>query len=172
MKRIGCLLTAVTVALSIAACGSSQTKTVIETATGAGTSVRNITAASSTTASTAMTKAQAAKLYLTDVAQANAALKKLESEVTRSTPEAQGQTDAKPVVTAYQTADEKLLDLAQQYPPAATDIKAMVTDDSAVVADYQDIAAPTNQQADQDIAKDQAAVNIVRSDLGLPQRTN
>jgi hypothetical protein len=167
---------ALTVALSslaIVGCGSSQTKTVTAAAAPLATSSSATSSSSSTTTSStsqAMTQAVAGKAYQRDVAPANKALDKFQSEVSGSPTNSQIAQASKPAVTAISTANGSLLTLAQRYPAAATDIKSLVTADTALSGDLQVPQDLTGNQLTQDLSKVNAAVSIVHSDLGLPQR--
>ena len=69
----------------------------------------------------------------------------------------------------------KLLEIAQKYPAAANDLKALVTAFSALQGDLENLTTVNTFNASswvQGFTKDAAALNaavaIVRSDLGLP----
>jgi hypothetical protein len=169
-------LTVALTSLAVVGCGSAQTKTVTAAAapvtSSATSSATSPSSPSSTTTSSttqAIPQAEAGKIYLRDIAPANRAITTLGDETNSSTSTAQLQQDAKPVVNADEILDEKLLNLAQQYPKASSDLKTLVTADAAYSAELSDTADLTASQLTQTQARVGAAVNIVRSDLGLPQ---
>jgi hypothetical protein len=126
-----------------------------------------------------MTKAQAGKQYLALAAPLNAAVNAFQASTQYSTTGPEVATKAKPVIGALNTADAALLDLAQKYPAGAPDLKALVKPDSGLIADLTDVAqinalsqSTWVQQLTQDASQERADANIVRSDLGLPQKSN
>lgn len=149
-------------AVSVVGCGA-QTKTVTQNAPA--TQTQASTTQTRTTA--AMTKAQAAKVFLADVAPTQVAAHKLNRELTASTTDAQLQRFGKPYIQAMQAANAKLLDLAQEYPAAATDLKALVNADTGEISDLQAPSSINAHQLVSDINATHSASEIVRSDLGL-----
>jgi hypothetical protein len=179
---IGPVLTGLCTIASIAglaACGSSSTTTVTRTATSnrSGSAATTTASSPSTTAST-MTKAQAAQAYLSAVGPANAALKQFEKKAggwNDSTTASEVQAAADPVVKAARQYQQGVIALARSYPPAAADLKALVTADAPFVADLSTAstlnalnASSWVQQLARDANNATTAANIVRSDLGLP----
>lgn len=83
-----------------------------------------------------------------------------------------------PFVTALTNADSKLVSV--QWPgQAETDIRALITDDGAMIGDLNALGSANmitgssvETQLSEDLGKQQAAVSLVRSDLHLPQDTN
>jgi hypothetical protein len=165
---------ATALAVAVAGCGGS-TKTV--TAPAPATQAPAATATPSATAS-AMTKEQAAHAYLTAVAPADAIGKAFFAKAKAwpdSTSGSQAASDAKPYVQAITDLRTKLLDLAKAYPAAATDLKAMVNANAPVQGDLAGLAnvdglseSSWGQQFATDASKMSSAIDIVRSDLGLP----
>jgi hypothetical protein len=128
------------------------------------------------TTQSAPSKQELAQEYLRIVAPANAALdtfNKKESSYDKNTTTQQVATDLAPVIAAYQEADNALLRVS--WPSSiATDVKAMVTADGALIGDLQattvqDVLSSGSwaTQVSQDGGKSVAAANIVRADLGL-----
>jgi hypothetical protein len=69
----------------------------------------------------------------------------------------------------------KLLGIATAYPPAAADLKALVTSYNPVIRDLQSASAQNSVNASSwlrrlasDLTKTRTAAAMVRSDLGLP----
>ena len=141
-------------------------------------SARGGSATTSTTAPAGMTRAQAAEDYQSDVGPANAAVGAFQQKAqawTDSTTATQAEADAQPLIRAINALEPKLLQLAQQYPSAATDLKAQVTAAATVAGDLTSLGSQTTFSASSwvqgfttDAAKLGAASKIVRSDLGLP----
>ena len=149
--------------LALAGCGGAaqtQTHAVGQTPT------------TQTTQTAGMTKAQAGKAYLAAIAPANKALDTWKVKVQRySGNETQDQlaADAQPLVDVIGQTETKLSQLASDYPPAATDIKAQL---AAVGALRGDLASVENTSAwEQQLLRDSGTANsdakIVRTDLGL-----
>ena len=159
--------------LVLSACSSGGSTTATTTTTTQGPST---TQASSTTAAT--TKAQAGSSYLAAVGPSNSAMDSFSTEAqawTDSTTDSQAEDQAQPLIAAIRTLEPKLLAIATDYAPAATDLKAEVNAAAAVQGDLASLsnvnflnASSWTQQFASDAAKLGAASNIVRSDLGLP----
>lgn len=155
----------VVAALGLAACGSSQVTTVTQTTQHTATAH-------------GMSRAQAGRIYESDVAPAEAALTTFSTKAsawTDSTTGDQADADSQPVVAALDRLSGQLLSLAQQYPPAASDIKSQVKAYTPVEGDLATIssqsifsAASWVQQFMTDVSNTKAASAIVLSDLGLP----
>ena len=156
-------------AIALVGCGGT-TKTVTQTAPATQTT--------QTAPTTAMTRAQAGQAYVSAVAAVNAAGNAFNAKTqsyTDSTTGDQVTADAQPFIHALTALNAKLLSIANAYPPAAADLKALVTAYNPVIGDLQSASA-TNafnasswaQQLVADLSKTKAAVAIVRSDLGLP----
>jgi hypothetical protein len=171
------------VAAALGGCGSSSTTTRTKTVAAAPASAKSTSQSTSSTSrsstSTAVTKAEAGKQYLTIAAPLNATAKQVFASIKDSDNGQQVATKAKPLVAALNTANHQLITLASDYPTASSDLKALVKDDSALVADLTDVANVNGlsesswaQQVSRDESQDAAAVNIVRSDLGLPQKSS
>jgi hypothetical protein len=169
--RIFATFVAILGAVAIAACGSTSTTT--KTKTVAAAPLSSSTSISST--SRGVSKAQAAKAYLADVAPANSAGDAFKKSINNNSTGPQIAQAARPLISAYNAANNKLDQLAQLYPPAGTDLKALVNSDSHVVADLSDASTVTStnsgswiQQLTTDLTSTKSDANIVRSDLGLP----
>jgi len=98
---------------------------------------------------------------------------------TGSTGDAAAERDAQPFVQALTNLRTGLLALANSYPPVATDIKALVTAYAPAIGDLKSLgslsafdASSWVQQFESDASKTDAAIAIVRSDLGLPQKSS
>ena len=166
------ITSAVAGSLAIAGCGG--------VAQQAAQPVKSAPTPTTQTVPQAMTKAQAARTYSADIAQPNAVLNSLKAKMNadwaNQTP-AQDATDAQPLVAAITTLRPKLLNLAQQYPAVAVDLKADVSAQAQLQADLVSLGSLdatdlSGQQAwVQQFAKDASGANaagsIVRSDLGL-----
>lgn len=161
--------------LALVGCGGSPKK---PTQTARAKNVFQTTrVVSRTTKAVTMTKQQAGQAYLTAAAPANAAGVALAGKMrayTDSTPGSQISADARPVERRLTELNGKLLAIAAAYPPAATDLKALVTAYSAVVRDLRSATAQSSINATSwlrrlaaDLTKTQTAAAIVRSDLGL-----
>jgi hypothetical protein len=187
-KRLDAIALASLLAFGLAACGgSTKTVTARQPSTGQTTAGAAPTRSSSTPASqptgssSRTTKAQAAKTYLADVAPANAAIDKMESQfkaATSSTTAGQLAAEAQPVETDLAHVDGELSSLATAYPAAASDLKALISADAVVIEDLAGIRSLTNDDAkgafdqlNQDLGKLSGAVAVVRGDLGLPQKS-
>ena len=118
-----------------------------------------------------------AQTYLRIVAPANSVVttfRKKAADWNDNTTNPQAAKEAAPVIAAFEKADNELLRV--DWPPAtAVDVKALVTADGALIGDLNalenvDLLSAGNwaNQFSQDAGKVSAAVNIVRSDLGLP----
>jgi hypothetical protein len=82
------------------------------------------------------------------------------------------------LIGAYQKALAGLVKLAPAYPPASDDIKDLIKANSTHVGDLEGIATLTvlnsgswQQQVARDGEASNAALAIVRSDLGLPPKS-
>ena len=140
------------------------------------------TSAAPTTVAT-MTKAQAATAYEeagqpVNTAQFNFA-GQMQKWTTATTPQ-QAQSQAQPLLAAVEAVQARLAEIADQYPPAAADLRA----DAAAAAQVRatlltlshlnaDVSVATFRQHYNDaIATLIGASNVVRADLGLPHTTN
>lgn len=114
--------------LALVGCGESPKK---PTQTDRAKNIlRTTTVASRTTPAVTMTKQQAGQAYLAAVAPANAAGAALAGKMrayTDSTPGSQISAEARPVERRLTELNPKLLGIATAYPPAAADLKALVT---------------------------------------------
>jgi hypothetical protein len=126
---------------------------------------------------TTVSIAALAQQYLAIVAPANTALDTFDRKLAAlgSSPTgAQIATVATPLITAINVADQQLLRVA--WPPnIKTDINSLVTAESALAADLGTAASQNALTASTwesaltaDAGKLNAAVSIVRADLGLP----
>ncbi len=163
--------TLVGLALVASACSSTPSASKALTTTPA-------TAGSTSTTSTTLTKAQAAQRYLAIATPVNNAAATLQTQAngwTNSTTNVEMAADAHPVIQAITEAIPSLLKLAQDYPPAANDLKALVLAVSAVSGDLNGLAdlnelnlSTWESQFKHDESIESAATATVRSDLGLP----
>jgi hypothetical protein len=94
---------------------------------------------------------------------------------TDSTPGSQISAAARPFERRLTELNGKLLGIATAYPPAAADLKALVTAYNPVIHDLRSASAQNSvngsswlQRLASDLTKTQTAAAIVRSDLGLP----
>jgi hypothetical protein len=125
-----------------------------------------------------MTKQQAERAYLAAVAPANAAGAALAAKMQAypgSAPGSQISAVARPVEQRLSALNGKLLGIASAYPPAAADLRALVTAYSPVIRDLRSTTGQhsTNalswlQRLATDLTKTRTAAAVVRSDLGLP----
>jgi hypothetical protein len=125
------------------------------------------TTATSSTPGASITKAQAAKRYLADVAAGNAVANTLSGELTSSTSSAHLRSDGVPFIRVTRRLDPKLAALAGEYPPAAASLKAEIGADKALITDF---AQGSEASLSEDIQANQSAVDLVRSDLGLSRK--
>jgi hypothetical protein len=149
--------------LAIAGCGGGSSRS---------------TSASGTATAGTMTKEQAAHTYLAAVATPNAVLRTFLAKAngwTDATPSTQTAADAKPLIDAITTLRRKLQALAAAYPPAATDLKAVVAAQAVLQGDLASLesvnaldASSFAQTVTRDARALRAATAIVRSHLGLP----
>lgn len=178
MKRVRSVIGigATAVSLALVGCGGSA-KNAAQTAPAKNIS-QTTTVASQTTPAVTMTKQQAGRAYLAAVAPANAAGAALAGKMrayTDSTPGAQISTEARPFERRLTELNGKLVGIATTYPPAAADLKALVTAYNPVIRDLGSATAQNSIKASSwlrrlagDLTKTQSAAAIVRSDLGLP----
>jgi hypothetical protein len=131
----------------------------------------------STTAGASITKKAAGKQYVKDVAPLNVSISKFNSELlkwTNSTTDAQGENDAKPLITSMQDFQNKLL--GQSWPSAAKhDVRVLYNAISPLEADLENISDASalndgtfSSKFNMDSAVVGSDSNIVRHDLGLP----
>jgi hypothetical protein len=156
----------------VAGCGGSHKASTGETISTSATTL------SEGSTQTTATMHHLAQTYLRIVAPANRAAEAYskEAESWNGINPTKEKIDAatKPVIVSFEKADNALLRV--QWPPAIRgDIKVLVNADGAVVGDLQSLsrqnATSIGQWATQyskDSAQAVAAVNVVRSDLGLP----
>ena len=167
---------AIALSLAIVGCGGSS-NTATHTAR-ARVVLQTTTVASRTTPAVTMTKRRAGQAYLAAVAPTNAAGAALAGKMqayTDSTPGSQISAQARPFERRLTELNGKLLGIATAYPPAATDLKALVTAYHPVIRDLRSATAQNSvnasswlQRLASDLSKTQAAAAMVRSDLGLP----
>ena len=160
--------------LALVGCGGSPKK---PTQTAPATNTMETTTVSSTPAVT-MTRHQAGQAYLAAVAPTNAAGAALAEKMrayTDSTPGSQISTQARPFERRLTELNDKLLGIASAYPPAAADLKALVTAYNPVIRDLRSATAQNSVNASSwlqrlagDLTNTQSAAATVRSDLGLP----
>lgn len=122
-----------------------------------------------------MTREQAGKRYLAAVAPLNAATAAYDAVVKTSPAPTAAGPSAFHLADALVRADSQLLRLAQEYPPIAQDVRALIGADALTEGDLRSIVAqnastlPTwTQHFAADNAKAATAANVVRTDLGLP----
>jgi hypothetical protein len=178
MKRVRSVIGigAIAFSLALVGCGASPKKAA-QTAPARNIS-QTTTVASRTTPAVTMTRQQAARAYLAAVAPANAAGAALAGRMrayTDSTPGSQISAEGRPVQRRLTELNGKLLRLATAYPPAATDLKALVSAYNPVIRDLRSATAQNSVNASSwlrrlatDLTKSQTAAATVRSDLGLP----
>jgi hypothetical protein len=177
MRRLAGLA-ALAAATAIAGCGSSAPATVTQSAAAPATATQTAAAAP---AAQATSKAQAAKEYLAAIAPFKAADKTADAQLKAEPDSAPAATFAKitaPVAQALTNTHSSLLAIARAYPPAASDIKGLVTASAPLIADMDNLGTQTGfsatsweQQTISDGTAMTAAAAIVRSDLGLPATT-
>jgi hypothetical protein len=169
---------AVAVALSLAACG--ETQTITQTAAGPTTaSMPTTSGPRSATTSATMTRAEAGRAYLAAVVPANTemvAFKARASSWNHSTPPRHAADDARPLISAITALRTKLLALASAYPPAADDLSNLVTANAGLQRDLAKLESLNKVNAGvwilqfaADADASHAAVVSVRFDLGLPE---
>jgi hypothetical protein len=126
-----------------------------------------------------LTRAQAAQRYEMDIAPANEAFitffATALSTWSDSTSYRQAARDAAPVAAALKGMTPQLASLASVYPPAAFDIRNMLSAFSPVVGDLAWLRTINDsdawqwlQQFSADFKRIRSEAKIVRSDLGLP----
>ncbi len=162
--------------LALVGCGASPKKPT--QTTPAKNILQTTTVASRTTPAVTMTKQQAAQAYLAAVAPTNAAGAALAGKMrayTDSTPGSQISAEARPFERRLAELNGKLLGIATAYPPAAADLKALVTAYNPVIHDLRSATAQNSvnasswlQRLASDLTKTQTAAAMVRSDLALP----
>ena len=177
MRRIAAaLIVPLLAGLALVGCGGSPKKPT-RTAAAKNTS-QTTTVASRTSPAVTMTKQQAAQAYLAAVAPANAAGAALAGKMrayTGSTPGSEISAEARPVERRLTELTGKLLRIATAYPPAAADLKALVTAYNPVIGDLGSVTAQNSVNASSwlqrlatDLTQTRTAAAIVRADLGLP----
>jgi hypothetical protein len=162
--------------LTLVGCGGSPEQPT-QTA-----SVKNITQTTTVTSRTSpvmtMTQQQAGQAYLAAVAPTDAAGAALAAKMrayTDSTPGSQISAEARPFEQRLTDLNGKLLSIATAYPPASSDLKALVTAYHPVIHDLRSATAQNSvnalswlQRLASDLTKTQTAAAMVRSDLALP----
>jgi len=175
-------LTAAASALALVGCGSSTTTTV--TATNGPSSSGPAFSTSATphtggTGATSESKQTAAAQYLAAVNPVNAACNAFGAKANQwnnQTTNTQAETDAQPCIRAMGALRSKLIALESAYPPASTDIKALLAAYSPLQGVLLSLsgldlssAATWLQQFARDGTATKTASSQVRADLGLPQ---
>ena len=155
-------------ALALGGCGGASSSTSSPTATST----------SSSAAPSSMSKAQAAATYLSIATGVQGPTNQLKAAINTWNDSTTGDeiaAQAKPYTDALTAATYKLASLANSYPPAATDLKALIQAYAPQIADLEGAGAVTAgtastwaQQLVTDVNKTHAAVETVRADLGLP----
>jgi hypothetical protein len=123
----------------------------------------------------------AAATYLADVAPVNAAEVTFNAAIktwTSSTPISVAVTATKPLISAYQDLDTKLV--AGRWPTSAlTDIRSLVEADGILIGDLQGLpsvnalnSSTWSTTVARDAASSGTAIAFVRHDLGLPKATS
>jgi hypothetical protein len=167
---------ATALALALVGCGGSAQKPT-QTAPAKNT-VHATTVTSRTTPAVTMTQQQAGQAYLAAVAPTNAAGAALAGKMrayTDSTPSSEISAEARPLQRRLTELNGKLLGIATAYPPAAADLKALVTAYNPVVHDLRSATGQNSvnalswlHQLASDLTKTRTAAAMVRADLGLP----
>ena len=162
--------------LALVGCGGSPKKP-IQTAR-AKNNLQATTFASRTAPAVALTTQRAGQAYLAAVAPANAAGAALAGRMrvyTDSTSGSQISAEAGPLERRLTELNGKLLGIATAYPPAAADLKALVTSYNPVIRDLRSATSQNSVNASSwlrrlanDLTKTQTAAATVRSNLGLP----
>src|ERR1700722_9375246 len=162
-------------ALALVGCGGSAKKPT--QTVPAKNILQTTTVASRTTPVVTMTQQQAAHAYLVAVASTNAAGAALAGKIrayTDSTPGSQISAEARPFERRLTELNGKLVGIATAYPPAAADLKALITAYSPVIHDLRSATAHNSvnasflQRLASDLTETKTAAAMVRSDLGLP----
>jgi hypothetical protein len=178
MKRVRSVIGIGATALSLVlvGCGGSS-KQPTQTAPAKHIS-QTTTVRSRSTPAVTLTQQQAGQAYLAAVAPTNAAGAALAGKMrgyTNSTPGSQISAQARPLQRRLTELNGKLLGLETAYPPAAADLKALVTAYNPVIHDLQGATGQNSvnalswlQRLAMDLTKTQTAAAAVRSDLGLP----
>ncbi len=122
-----------------------------------------------------MSKAHAARLYPAAVKPVNAAELAWNAAARSGATPVAAAPSADALAQALVTSDSRLLRLALAYPPAASDLRALVNADARAEGDLRSVIAQNaatlpgwTQQMGQDNAKSATAADAVRADLGLP----
>jgi hypothetical protein len=172
MRKLTLIPAAAVCAAALAACGgSSHTTTTVTTPTPAP--VATTVAAKPTP--DGMSRAQASRAYLAAIAPANAALDAFKTKVkAMSASDTDWASAVQPSATAaaaaYNAANVKLAHLAQSYPAAAADLKALITADGPMTGDLSNVVDSEDWVGAlaRDARTSSGAAQIVRADLGLP----
>jgi hypothetical protein len=162
--------------LALVGCGGSPKKPT-QTAPAKNT-LQTTTVASRTTPAVTLTTQQAGQAYLAAVAPVNAAGAALAGKMrasTDSTPGSQISAEARRLERRLTELNDKLLGIASAYPPAAADLKALITAYNPVIRDLRSVTTQNSvnasswlQRLASDLTKTQTAAAVVRSDLGIP----
>jgi hypothetical protein len=135
------------------------------------------TVASRTTPAVTITRRKAGQAYLAAVAPTNAAGAALAGKMrayTDSTSGSRISAVAGPFERRLTELNGKLLGIASAYPPAAADLKALITAYNPVIHDLRSTSGQNSlngsswlRRLASDLTKTRGAAAIVRSDLGL-----
>jgi hypothetical protein len=161
--------------LALVGCGGSSSQTT-ESAP-AKTVSQTTTVASRTTPAVTITRHQAGQAYLAAVAPTNAAGAALAGKLrayTDSTSGSRISAVAAPFERRLTELNGKLLGIASAYPPAAADLRALITAYNPVIHDLRSASGRSSLKESSwlprlasDLTKTRGAAAIVRSDLGL-----
>ena len=161
--------------LALAGCGGSSDQATESAA--AKNASQTTTVASRTTQAVAITRHEAGQAYLAAVALPNAAGAALAGKMrayTNSTSGSRISAVARPFEQRLTELNGKLLGIASAYPPAAADLKALITAYNPVIHDLRSATGQNSlngsswlRRLASDLTKTRGAAAIVRSDLGL-----
>jgi hypothetical protein len=145
---------------------------------GCGEATKSATQAGGTAGTTSVTKARAEGMYLASVAPVNTAGEAFQTVAkswTSSTTASRAAAAVAPLATALTGFRTKLVALADAYPPAASDLRALMNADAQLIRDLASTKAPgafsassLTQRITDDNSKASKAADAVRSELGLP----
>ena len=154
--------------ISTAACGGASSKT----ASTAPTAAEPVASASPA----ALSQKQQADAYLAAVAPANSALSAYKTKITDNSTQAEVAAASAPVADAIEQVDNALARIAFTG-QTAIDVRAVIATAGVLVGDFRSVGSQNafsvskfDATLSRDVGAANAAVAIVRADLGLPPK--
>jgi len=154
--------------ISAAACGGASSKT----ASSGPTAAEPVASASPA----ALSQKQQADAYLAAVAPANSALSAYKTKITDNSTQAEVAAASAPVADAIEQVDNALARIAFTG-QTAIDVRAVIATAGVLVGDFRSVGSQNAFSVSQfdatlsrDVGAANAAVAIVRADLGLPPK--